>query len=354
MPDPLAIPDRADAVTPDWLSAALSPTFPGIEVSRVDILDQHSGTTGRLRVGVDYAAGPAGPATLFVKLPPFDESQRRFVAMTDMGRREARFYQGPALEVPLRIPRPYYAAHGDEPTEYIMVLEDLQATNCLLTTRLDPHAEEHAEPLIEDLARLHAHFWEDPRFDQELSWIRPPMRGAFGAQLIERAGQKFAAEQAPVFGELCALYAAEHERICEVWDEGERTLVHGDTHAGNQFGDGARVGLYDWAVVSRAPGIRDVSIYLGNSCPTPLRRSEEERWLRRYRDVLVENGVNPPAFEVLWDRYRRGVLYAWVAATTTASMGSRWQPVEVGMTGMARATAACADLGTIDAFHDAF
>ena len=48
-----------------------------------------------------------------------------------------------------------------------------------------------------------------------------------------------------------------------------------------------------------------------------------------------------------------GVLYAWVAATTTASMGSKWQPVEVGRMGMTRATEACADLETVEAFRDA-
>jgi len=105
-------------------------------------------------------------------------------------------------------------------------------------------------------------------------------------------------------------------------------------------------------VISRSPGIRDVSIYLGNSCPTELRRSEQERWLRAYRQALVDAGVDAPAFDVLWERYRRSVLYAWIAATTTASMGSKWQPVEVGRLGTTRATATCADLETIEAFHE--
>ena len=43
------------------------------------------------------------------------------VAATDMGRREARFYAGPAHEAPLRIPKSYYAAAGDDPTEYVIV-----------------------------------------------------------------------------------------------------------------------------------------------------------------------------------------------------------------------------------------
>lgn len=347
------LPDRPEAVTAEWLSSALATSFPDVEVTRVETLDQHSGTTGRLRLGLEYARGKAGPGSVFVKLPPFDESQRQLVAVTDMGRREARFYAGPAHETPMRIPEPYFAAYGDDPAEYVMVLEDLAAEGCTFTNRLEPHAEEHAQQLIEGLARLHAHFWDDPRFDDELSWLQPAMRGPFGAVLVGNARDQFSGDFPPVFTELCDLYIENHERIAELLDDGERTLIHGDTHAGNQFGDHGRVGLYDWAVISRSPGIRDIAIYLGNSCPTELRRREQEGWIRGYRKVLVENGVDAPEFDVLWERYRRSVLYAWVAATTTASMGSKWQPIEVGMLGMTRSTEACADLDTVGAFRTA-
>jgi hypothetical protein len=148
----LPFPDRPEAITPDWLAAALAVSVGEVEVGRVEVLDQHSGTTGRLRLGVEYAAGE-GPATVFVKLPPFDESQRRMVAATDMGRREARFYAGPAAEVPLRIPRPYFAAHGTDPTEYVMVLEDLQASGCTFTTRLEPGSEDRGLLILRAVAR---------------------------------------------------------------------------------------------------------------------------------------------------------------------------------------------------------
>ena len=346
-------PIGPDAVTPAWLSASFATSFPGADVTGVDVLDQHSGTTGRLRLRLTYAPGPVGPATVFVKLPPFDESQRKLVAATDMGRREARFYAGPAAEVPMRIPQAYFAAcNDDDPTEYVMVLEDLQAKGCTFTNRLEPLGADRGGQLIEGLARLHATFWDDPRFDGELDWVRPAMRGSFGAGLVASAREQFADSFPPVFTELCRLYEQHHQQVVEVMDDGEQTLIHGDTHAGNQFVDGDQVGLYDWAVISRSPGIRDVAIYLGNSCPTEVRRAEQERWIHRYRDTLLAAGVDAPSYEALWTRYRRTVLYAWTAATTTASMGSKWQPIEVGMLGMARATDACADLGTVDAFRD--
>ena len=347
------LPDRPELVTADFLTEALSTAIPSVEVSRTEVLDQHSGTTGRLRLRVTYTSGPEGPASVFVKLAPFDETQRKLVRNTDMGRREARFYDQLAAETPMRAPQVYFAAHGDDPSEYCMVLEDLAASGCRFSTRLEPFGAESGLQLVEGLARTHAHFWEDPRFDEELGWIQPAMRGSYGARLVGNARLQFADYFPPLFGDLCHLFEDHHERIAVLWDEGEQTLVHGDTHAGNQFHDGTTVGLYDWAVISRSPGIRDLAIYLANSCPTDIRRSEQERWLRRYREVLIESGVDAPSFDELWLRLRRTVLYGWMSATATASMGSKWQPAEIGMTGMQRATAACADLETLEALREA-
>jgi hypothetical protein len=346
------MPHGPEAVTASWLSSALSTRFPGTEVAEVEVLAQHSGTTGRMRLGLEYAQGCGGPATLFVKLPPLDPAQQELVAATGMGRREARFYEGPARETPKRIPEVYFAAHGDR-SEYVMVLEDLEASGCTFTSRSETHADEFGLALMESLARLHAHFWNDPRFDDELSWIRPAMRGGHGAKLVANAREMFADQFPPVFDALCELYIENDERICELWDVGEQTLIHGDTHSGNQFIDGDRIGLYDWAVISRSPWIRDVSIFLGNSCPTDVRRREQENWIRAYRQVLVDEGVDAPSFETLWERFRLGALYAWVASTTTASMGDRWQPIEVGMRGMTQATDTCADIETVEAFREA-
>jgi hypothetical protein len=349
----LANPDRPEAVTPEWLGAALRTSLPGVEVAGVEILDRHTGTTGRARVRVDYASGSAGPETVFVKLPPFGDAQRRMVAATDMGRREARFYAEIAAETPVRVPRCFYAAHGAEPTDYILVLEDLQAAGCRFPESRGRHARERGGDVIQNLARLHAHFWNDARFGSELSWIAPAMRGALGPKLIERAREQFASELGPVFAELCRLYVEHHERVCDLMDEGAPTLIHGDAHTGNHFLDGDRVGFYDWAVISRSPGIRDVGNFLSNSCPPDVRRAEQDGWLRAYRETLVAAGVDAPPLELLWQRLRRALLYGWVAATTTAAMGSAWQPIEIGMNATRGATQACAELETLEAFREA-
>ena len=101
--------DVADA-TPEWLTAVL-----GVPVSAVEVLDAHSGTTGRARLGVTYeSASATGPASVFLKLAPFDERQRRFVDTVGLGIAEARFYRDVADEVPVRVPVVYHAALGDD------------------------------------------------------------------------------------------------------------------------------------------------------------------------------------------------------------------------------------------------
>ena len=97
------IPLDVEQITADWLSDAL-----GVAVDQVDVLDAHSGTTGRARLGLTYADqsdADGRPASVFVKLAPFDPRQRKFVDMTGLGVAEARFYRDVAAEVPLRIPR---------------------------------------------------------------------------------------------------------------------------------------------------------------------------------------------------------------------------------------------------------
>jgi hypothetical protein len=254
----------------------------------------------------------------------------------------------------MRIPGAYYAAAGSEPTQYVMVLEDLLATGCTFANKaLDAHAEANGQQFVESLARLHAHFWNDPRFGDEFSWIPRPARSALSVELVDKARAQFGAEYPPVFSELAGLWMEHQDRIVDLWEEGAPTLIHGDVHNGNHFMDGPTVGLYDWAVISRSPGIRDFSIYLGHSCPTELRRKQQEDWLRRYHEVLVEAGVDPPSYDELWLRYRMGVLYPWISATTTAVFGDLMQPIEVSKRAMGLATASCADLETVEAIRAA-
>jgi aminoglycoside phosphotransferase (APT) family kinase protein len=342
----MKIPASVEDLTPDWFSEALD-----IQVESVDILDAHSGTTGRIRVGL--TGDEALPATLFVKLQPFIPEQREFVRMVGMGVAEAQLYAAVGDKLPVRVPRVFSSLYDSNDSSFVMVLEDLTASGCRFPKPDDPDVLDVAVSLVDELAKLHSAYW-----GQELNWLgrhalsagggaNQEARMAGGAALVQSALDQFAAEMPVEFRQLGELYVTRYRDIGVLFNEGETTLIHGDSHIGNLFVDRGRTGFYDWAVSSRSPGMRDVAYFLCNSLPVEVRRAEEASLLARYRAGLADAGILVDD-AVHQAQYRLFSIYSWVSAATTASMGSRWQPAEVGRRAMDRTSQAIADLEVLD------
>jgi hypothetical protein len=336
-----AIPVEVDDVTPAWLSEVLD-----LDVVGVEVCDRHSGTTGRARMVATDESGSEHP--LFVKLAPFDERQRRFVDAVGLGIAEARFYRDLAREVPVRIPRVFHA-DLDDAGHYVMVLEDLVASGCAFPAPDDEDVVTTMSSLVDEFAKLHARYWEAPSLTDALGWLGNGARQAFGGggRYIGRALDAFGAEMPPAFARLATLYVEHTPAIAQLYARGPQTLVHGDPHFGNLFVDEGRAGFFDWAMTMRRSAMWDVAYVLCNSVPTEVRRRHEVAWLEQYRVALASFGVDVDASQ-LWEQYRLFAIYSWSSATSTAAMGSRWQAVDIGRGGMARATAAIDDLESID------
>jgi hypothetical protein len=92
--------------------------------------------------------------------------------------------------------------------------------------------------------------------------------------------------------------------------------------------------------------MRDVAYFLCNSIPPEVRRAHQRELLDRYRDVLAAHGAHlDPG--LAFEQYRLFAVNSWLAATSTAAMGSLWQAERIGRGGMQRATAAIEDLDSI-------
>jgi hypothetical protein len=357
-----AIPTDVSELTPDWWTSVLRRHAPEVEVASVEVADAHSGTTGRVALRLTYAGDPGLlPERLFCKLAPFDAGQRRLLRHWGIGVMEARFYGLLADEVAVRAPRVWHA-DWDDRGSFVMVLEDLADSGCVFRRLDGPDPVGRATSTVEELARLHAGFWEDERFATELAWV--PERAGFGegggkdadslaaaAHFARVPVEMFGDSMPAAFTEVGTLYAERVADVLDLWDQGERTLVHGDPHAGNLFDDGERAGFFDWAMFSHSPALRDVAYFCACSVPTEVRRAEEQRLLARYLEVLAAGGV--VVDPVLADRqYRMFAVFAWVSMSSTAAMGSRWQSAEYAMAAMERATAAVDDLGSVDLLRD--
>jgi hypothetical protein len=338
------IPAAVEELEPAWFSEVL-----GMQVDGVEVLDAHSGTTGRARVGLTGA--PELPASIFVKLQPFSAEQRGFLRKVGLGVAEARLYDAVAGQLPVRIPRVWHAACDATDGSFVMVLEDLAASGCRFPTPADDDVLSVATSLMDELALLHAGYR-----GAELSWLTPPdgMRrkptdGELAARrthFIQLGLDQFGDEMGPAFRALAEVYIARSGDVIALFNEGEQTLIHGDDHIGNLFVDDGRTGFYDWAVASRAPGVRDVAYFLCNSLPVETRRAEQDSLLGRYREALAANGWTLDA-QTVSDQYRLFSIYSWIAAVSTAAMGSQWQPVEVTRPALISTTAAIEDLDVL-------
>jgi hypothetical protein len=301
-----------------WLSQAL-----GSSVERFAVEDAHDGTTGRAVIRLHGA--PDLPPRLFIKWPPADEAQRAFVTGNGMGRREALFYQSLAAELPLRTPHCYYAEANTEGSAYIMLLEHLEDSGCEFrnASRGDKHA--WVKAVLSSFAYLHAHAWNSPRFQDDLAWLQPPPQHPLGAKLIHRALRDIAPQMPPIFSELAELYLQHTDAIHALWQSGPCTIIHGDVHDGNLFSDGGRPGFLDWALVARAPAMRDVGYFLAGTLAPELQHTEAAALLAHYAAELSALGVTPPSSESLWQQYQWHAIYVWMAATCTLAMGDAWQ-----------------------------
>ncbi len=351
------VPNRVDAITAPWLRDALAQHESSALIESFEMLGGHSGTTTRERIGLRFraAARPDDlPDTLFVKITPRSFGTKVFAGLFGLGRCEVGFYNQIAGDLPIPVPRSYCARTARHGGRFIILLEDLAARGCEFpSSDLDL---ERARAVIRCLGRLHAGFWESPRFAGDLSWLRShENRDNIGVEHV-MSSRANAPSIARYGDQLCADVRERSHKIHEhretleaYWSDGPRTLIHGDSHMGNLFFDGGEAGYFDWQVVQRGQGIRDVSYFMTNSLTTELRRSAEDELIDLYLDTLRDAGVTGLGVDRkwVWERYRAHALYVWISSSVTAATPGL-QPVEVARAAMQRSSAAIEDHAALD------
>jgi Ser/Thr protein kinase RdoA (MazF antagonist) len=354
-----SFPSSPGDLSPEWLSSALARRFPRVRVRRFRILEEHSGTTCRVRVSLDYETPGEGvrpPGRVFLKLTPKAPLQRLFLAATGIGRNELRFYRDVRARLPVRAPELYGLLSLGAERQFVLLLEDVSAGGARLSAVGDRVSLDDARRVIDALARLHAAFWESDRFHRDLHWLPSyetrrrdlPWERFVTGRMIGLARRRFGQQFPPSFHSIAALCSERRDLLERLWSEGARTLVHGDCHVGNLFFESDRVGFFDWQVCARAAGMRDVSYFLCTSLGSTLRRGHERDLIAFYLDALRTRGVAAPSFDEAWRQHRLFALYAWIAAAFTAAAGGGLQAREIAIAGLERATAAASDLESVD------
>ena len=345
----LFIPRTPDEISAEWLTHVLDAPVTGCRV-----VDDHQGTTGRAVIALDYNGSEhALPRRLFVKLPPSDEQQRAFVQENGMGRREAMFYRQLASELPVRVPRCYHADWEDSGERYIMLLEHLEDSGCTFRNASTRYSLDYVRSVLAAFARLHAAYWQSPRFDTDLAWVEPPQQHPIARRLVARALEGHGASMPPVFTAMGELYLAETDAIHALWRQGSDTLIHGDVHDGNLFFDADEPGFLDWAVLARGPGMRDVGYFLAGTLTPEHQRAHRHELLEYYRNQLSAGGAAAPSMAELYRQYQWHAGYVWLGAAVTLAMGDAWQPANYLLRSLERLHPALEELDTLGALHAA-
>jgi Phosphotransferase enzyme family len=348
----LRIPSSWDAVTPAWMTSALSAALPGVEVSDVELVLRDDGTNRRARFGLSYSRG-SGPATVFLKAS--DPEHAALNARTGGVFNEPRLF---AAQVPLPVdhPRVYFTLIDEPRLDFIMVMEDIVARGGDPRDATRPMSIDQVANGVRGLARLHSAYWNDRlRAHPKLSWVEPfvAWKGIMARGIdigLERAGDTIPPEVQHLTG--AEIESELWARFIGTLGHGSQTLLHGDPHIGNTYvlpDDG--VGFLDWQVLRRGNHCLDLGYFLQGALTVADRRSSEMDLVEGYREALDLPDEERPTREEIWCRYRASAAHGLAMWLVTAASDT-WQRPEVSLTLAQRYAAACVDLESVAAIDE--
>jgi aminoglycoside/choline kinase family phosphotransferase len=317
----------AESLTPKSITSMLRATDRYQDVT-VDGLESSPIGTGQMaasyRLELTYANPVEGaPDSVIAKIASTDEASRQMAAATAAYRREVFFYQRLSAQVQTKTPTCYFADIAHDDVSFIALLEDLGPARML--DQLGGCGADQAALAIGQAAALHGSSWGRDYLQQEWLPVEPvwSMLGGAIPHVIEpwlaRFGDYLEAEHVSAITRLPAEVGTWLETL-----RNHRTLWHGDFRLDNMLfdaHDGAvPLAVVDWQSVAAAPGVIDVSYFLGNSMVEADRLEHERGLVTEYHHRLLSHGVENYSFDECWREYQAHALFGLVL-TIPVSMG---------------------------------
>jgi hypothetical protein len=309
-----------EALSPQWLTAALARRFPGIEVARVTpgpVVDRISTNA---RFTIECVDGlPAGLSPQLCVKGYFNEIGRtaRFI-----GEPEAYFYRDLAAATGVRTLRPVYADVDPTTRHGVVITTDVCAEGAEFLDGRSSFTPDQTAHTLRELARLHAATWAQPRWSTA-PWLAPRMGGVLESWGVQKTMTIIAGNLHGPNGARIPEQLRDEHRLVDAYRAMAASLsaeskslpwcvIHGDTHIGNLFVDS--VGnpcLLDWQLVQRGAWSVDVGYHIASTLTVDDRRRAERELLRHYLDCLGSFGVEPPSWDRAWGALRRGILHGF-------------------------------------------
>ena len=314
--------------TPEVLSGLLAdrPGWEGLAIGSIQAAPVGTGQMAQsYRLRLQYTNRPEGaPETIVAKVSSTDPASRQMAVATGAYQREVLFYQHLRDLTDVRTPQCFYAEIADDLCGFVLLLEDMGPAGSV--DQLGGCSPDHADLALAQAATLHGGSWQHPKLANQ-SWL--PVQHVWGAlagalpQIIdpwlERFGQYLEAEH------VAAVHRLGREVTLWLSTLGEhRSLWHGDFRLDNMLFDAhggqTPIAVIDWQSTAAAPGVIDVSYFLGNSLTENDRITHERALVAEYHRRLLSCGVQDYSAERCWREYQAHALYGLVL-TIPVSLG---------------------------------
>ena len=322
----------------DDLDAPFLSRLMGSAVTSVSVIGGDAGTSSRARLAL---TGEGVPESVFVKMPAETAATRLMGELGRLAETETRFYRELSPQL-TGLPKSYGSAFDPLTGRFVLVLEDLAVDPCEFPDTLHPLTKDQASAVMELLARLHATFWERPP-----GWAYTPSGDStslLNRSLAKVSASRLADTDIPI--ENGRFIIDNCRAVTALVDRHPNTVMHGDAHPGNVYFRNGEAGLLDWQAVRRGHPGRELAYTLITGMTTPDRQAVERDLLDGYRRALAAAGGPELDPDDLWDRYRQGSQYPFVATLIVAGAGGM-QAENIALEGLRRSVAALDDLDTV-------
>jgi len=168
----------------EWLTAALSPRFPGIAVTRVTRGPVVSRLSTNARFTIECAGGlPEGLVSTLCAKGYFTDKGR---PVSFLGAREVNFYRDVAEATGVRTLRSVYADEDPQTRHNVVITEDVIASGGVFLDALSPYTPDQTAESLTQYAKLHGATWGKSRWAKAawLDWPHAANRGFRGVDDI--------------------------------------------------------------------------------------------------------------------------------------------------------------------------
>ncbi|MCU1393943.1 MAG: Phosphotransferase enzyme family protein [Ilumatobacteraceae bacterium] len=331
----IPIADTPDALTPDWLTAALgaSGRLAGAVVVAAELTPVGTGQMcDSVRISLQYDQPTDAPSTVIAKLPAADETSRATAKALRSYENEVRFYQQLAPGLPVRTPGVFHADIDVDTASFVLLMEDLAPAR--QGDQLAGCTPDVAQVAVDQLVQLHAPRWDDPALT-DIDWLHTDraLQSQFLCMLLpglwDGFRDRYAVEMDPVvheagnalFGALPIYFGAD----TEPW-----TIVHGDYRLDNllfredpSLAEGLSVTVVDWQTCTHGPAMQDVAYFIGAGMQPSDRRHAEADLVRGYHARLLAAGVQDYGWDQCYRDYRRSTWAGLVMAVAASMLVER-------------------------------